>query len=131
MSPRAAEGAGIVDHEIGRPPFFCQRKLAVFTTFQIGRCPAPARDPGLTLFNRCVYKNDGVTDAIPTGFQEHGRVQQHDVNGGIAPGRRDLLLQVPPDDRMNDLFEVVPGLAMLFILTKHHFGQSVPANVLL
>lgn len=127
LPSRVVERAGVVDCEIGRRPLLCQRELACFTAVEVGRRPAATGDAGLTLFDRCVYKNDGVAEVVPAGFEEHCRVQQDQI---AVVRRLNLLPQVPPDDWMDDLFQVVTGLAVFVVLTKHQFGQSVPANVL-
>lgn len=80
------------------------------------------------MFNRCFYIDDGGTDLLPTGFKEHRCIEQNHVDRTVVTGCRDLVLQVPPDDRMDNLFQVVPGLLVFFVLTEDSVGQAVPAD---
>ena len=100
------DGSCVVDHERGAPPLLIKRQLALLPRLQFFKRPSPRCRPGRPLFERCIDERHRVTDLVPAALQKDRRVEEDHVDLPGGAGLAKLGLQIGPDPRMDDPFEV-------------------------
>lgn len=76
----------------------------------------------------CLDENHRIALPLPTRFEQHGRIQQNRLTLGLLSAG-DLIDDASLDLRMNDLFQVVPGGAMLFGITEDPPGECSSLHI--
>lgn len=100
------DGSGVVDHERGAPPLLVKWQLALLPHLQFFKRPAPRCRPRRPLFERRIDERHRVADLVPAALQKDRRVQKDHVDLRGGAGLAKLGLQIGPDPRMDDPFEV-------------------------
>ncbi len=102
---RGFDWAGVVDDEVCRVTFTFDRELSGFTPPEfVDRPAAIAGDSCLANRSGSVDEYQSVTNRVPAGFQQQGRVQNDDVH--IVRRRFNLLFNSLANSRVKDAFKV-------------------------